>query len=60
MSKILHRQLEFGGECKARNIRLGDIASRDSRTNDPGERGQQCNPEYKIARVKSLTRLEGG
>lgn len=39
MSKMLYRQLESGGECKARNLRLGAMGSRDSRTNDPGERG---------------------
>lgn len=33
-------QLEFSGEFEARNIKLGDMWSRDSKPNDPGERGQ--------------------
>lgn len=29
--------MEFSGEFKARNIKLEDMGSRDSRMNDPGE-----------------------
>lgn len=41
--------MEFSGEFKARNIRLEDMGSRDSRMNDPGERGQSCSIAWKVA-----------